>query len=316
MDCYGFDWMAGQIPIYREQLLTVEESVKEQAFDIRFKSGQPVAICGREGVFFLCVQGGTTRALEGELVRINEDQMKELFLRICSHSVFSHEQEIKKGYVRVNGSCRAGICGTAVLEDGKVKGLRDITTIVFRIPREKKGCADRLFLEQTDFRGGILIVGEPSSGKTTFLRDVAYSLSTGKFFQSGRVAVLDERGELGGVFDLGPCADVLCGYPKSAGFDAAIRMLSPEYLLCDELADQDLDAVQKSVFAGVPLIASVHASGQDLEKRPLCRRLLETGAFHTVVYLKGRESPGEILKIEKRGEPPWIESGSLGTGGS
>lgn len=314
MDTSGFDQVARQLSLYREQLLGVAETVKEQAFDIRFKSGQPVSICGREGVFFLKETGGVTRALVDGLLRTTPAQLQELFLQICAHSVFSHEHEIRRGYVRMNSSYRAGICGTAVLEDGRVKGVRDVTTIVFRIPREMRGCADRLFLESTDFSRGVLVAGEPSSGKTTFLRDLACSLSSGKFFPSRRVAVLDERGELGGAFDLGPCADVLCGYPKAEGFDTAIRMLSPEIVLCDELADTDLETVKRSVFAGVSLVASVHASREDLRKRRLCRELLDSGAFRTVVCLSGRSQPCEIESIETVGEE--YETAGGGPGGA
>ena len=47
--------------------------------------------------------------------------------------------------------------------------------------------------------------------------------------------MVDERGELGG-FDLGPNTDLLHGYPKAAGLDVAVRTLSPEIIVCDELS--------------------------------------------------------------------------------
>ena len=57
---------------------------------------------------------------------------------------------------------------------------------------------------------------------------------------------MDERGELGG-FDLGPNADLLQGYPKGAGMEMALRSLSPEVIVCDELGQHDLEAVQRVV---------------------------------------------------------------------
>ena len=68
---------------------------------------------------------------------------------------------------------------------------------------------------------------------------------------------MDERGELGG-FDLGPNADLLQGYPKGAGMEMALRSLSPEVIVCDELGQHDLEAVQRVVASGVALVASVH----------------------------------------------------------
>ncbi len=305
-----FDLLARQIPQYGDLLLRVPQEVKEQIFDIHLKAGQPVSLCGREGVFFLRKDGGLTRALTADLERTAPEEMREIFVQVCAHSVFSHEHEIQKGYVLMNGFCRAGVCGTAVLENGKLKSVRDVTSLTFRVPREARGCADRLFLEGVDLRRGLLVAGEPSSGKTTFLRDVAHSLSVGKFQPSRRVAVLDERGEIGGGFDLGPCADVLTGYPKAAAFDVAIRMLSPEYIVCDELSPEDLETVKRSAFSGVALVASVHAVREDLRRRPLCRELLRSGAFRTAVCLAGRAQPGEIESIETAEDEEYESAGS------
>ncbi len=298
MDTMGFDAVARELPPYRDRLLELDSHIKAQAFDIRFCAGQPASICGSGGTFFLREEGGVTRALAGGLLTLTMADLQALFLQVCGHSVFSHEEEIRRGWVQVGGFCRAGLCGTAVVENGQVKAVRDVTTLVFRIPRERQGCGDRLFLEGEGGLGGVLVVGEPSSGKTTLLRDISRSLSLGKFTPSRRVAVVDQRGEIAGPWDLGPCTDVLTGYPKPAAFDVALRMLSPEVIVCDELAPEDLPAVQSAVFAGAAVVASVHATGDDVRKRPLCRALLDTGAFRQMVCLAGRARPGEILRIE------------------
>lgn len=298
MNTFCYDKLACQIPIYHELLLGVPREIKGQAFDIHLKAEQPASVCGKEGVFFLRRSGGVTRALTEGLTCVSREEMQKIFTGICSQSVFSHERELQQGYVLTAESCRVGVCGTAVLENGRVKSVRDVSSLVFRISREIPGCGDRLFLEGAALSRGLLIAGEPSSGKTTLLRDIVHSLSVGKFQQARRVAVVDERGEIGGGFDLGPCADVLKGYPKAEAFDVAIRMLSPEFIVCDELSSNDLEAVRQSIFAGVPLIASVHTGKEDKSSRPLYKSLLETGAFGTTAYLSGRSQPGEIELVE------------------
>lgn len=297
MDTDSFDRIAGQIPLYGSRLLRVPDTVKEQAFDIHIKAGGPVSVCGAEGVFFLR-EGGVTRALTDDLLIVTESELRDVFLTACSHSVFSHEQELKDGYLIFGSGCRAGVCGTAVVENGKVRAVRDVTAIVFRIPRTALGCGDRLFLEGVDLRRGVLVAGEPSSGKTTLLRDLARSLSMGKFSPIRRVALIDEKGEFQ-LGDLGPCADVLKGYPKPAGFQLALKMLSPEFLVCDELSPDDLPAVRGAVLSGAALLASVHAGKGEFPRRPLCRKLLATGAFSAVVFLSGRGTPGEIECVYK-----------------
>lgn len=211
MDTSGFDTVARHIPLYRERLLALPGWVKDQAFDIHIASGQPLSLSGKEGALFLGKKG-VTRAFQEGIVTTPQ-QLRELFLAACGHSVFRHEEELRQGYVRLGENLRVGVCGTAVAEGGQVRSLRDITALVYRIPRQVPGCGDRLFLEGVPLERGVLVVGPPSSGKTTFLRDVARSLSLGRFGPSRRVAVVDERGELGG-YDLGPNADVLRGYPN------------------------------------------------------------------------------------------------------
>lgn len=300
----AFDAVASQIPRFGEALCTLPEEIKEHTFDIRLKSGQPVCLCGCGGFWFLKQDGAVTKKQQDNLPVCSFRELQEIFFQVCGQSVFCHEEEIREGYISLNSGCRVGVCGTAAVEKAGVKSVREITSLVFRIPREKLGCADKLFLSGSPLRQGVLVVGPPSSGKTTFLRDLATSLSCGKFFPLARVAVLDQRGELGGRFDLGPGADILRGYPKTAAFDIALRMFSPEYLICDELAQRDLKAIRSAVFGGAAVIASVHGEEKDVLERPLCRKLFKSGAFTTVVFLKGRESPGEIASL-KRAEEIW-----------
>lgn len=291
----AFDRVAMRLPLYQDRLLALEPDIKAQAYEIRYQ--RAVTVHGREGVFFLRRAGGMARHYGPGLLEVSPAQLQELLLDVCGRSVFSHEDELRQGYVQMDG-CRAGVCGTAVLENGRVRGLREVTSLAFRIPRECSGCGDRLFRAGVDMAEGLLISGEPGSGKTTLLRDIAKSLSLGRFGPSRRIAVLDCRGELGG--DLGPCADVLRGYPKAEGFDIAIRSLAPEIILCDELSPGDLEAVTAALHAGAGLVATVHGDASGA-RRPLCKALLATGAFGTLAVLRGRGSPTEIQRIIRQG---------------
>lgn len=300
----AFDHVASELLPVRDRLLALPGWIKAQAHDIHCKAGQPLAVCGREGIFYIKESGGFTDGRSfshcSRLLTITSRQLADLFFHVCGQSVFSHENELRQGYVQMQGVCRVGVCGTAVVEDGRVKSLRDVTSLVFRIPRDCPGCGDRLFLSGVDFDRGVLLGGEPGSGKTTLLRDLARSLSLGRFSRPRRVAVLDSRGELSG-FDLGPCADVLRDCPKAEGIQMIIRSLSPEVILCDELSPEDLPAVKGAVQAGVGLVATVHASPEDPVGRPLCRALLESRAFGTMVSLRGRRNPCEVADIRKTG---------------
>jgi len=206
----------------------------------------------------------------------------------------------------MKGGHRAGICGSAVVEEGEIVNIKDISSINIRIARSLSGVADAFLKMMANKQiKGVLLAGPPSSGKTTILKDIAKQLAGGYYGYNVKVAVVDERGELGAVYagesknDLGISCDVLDGYPKAQGMMQAIRCLSPDLIICDEIGtEQEARAVESCLNAGVRVIASVHAAGkEELRNRPSVRRLLATGAFDSIVLLKGRGAPGVIKAV-------------------
>ncbi|MCI1964686.1 MAG: Flp pilus assembly complex ATPase component TadA [Oscillospiraceae bacterium] len=285
--------------------------VKKHTQEIRLRVNKPVCICCAEGTYFLGPGGKLTcRPTSGLLVAQPRD-MEESFRNLCSYSIYSHENEIRNGYITLSGGHRAGICGTAVLQSESVGSVRSISSINLRISREIQGAADEL-LNQLGKRlaGGLLLAGAPSSGKTTILRDIARQMSSGLRGNLKKVAVVDERGEIAGTYmgipqnDLGCCCDVLDGYPKAEGIILAVRTLSPEIIICDEIGSgREVAAVEQGLNTGVNLIASIHAgSAEELMRRKQALNLLQTGAFGTVAILDASRGPGKIAGIYKAGD--------------
>ena len=93
---------------------------------------------------------------------------------------------------------------------------------------------------------------------------------------------------------------LILGYtpPELAGQLASQRLAQAVVGL-----DYARELSQGAVAAGVALVASVHGDPSGLLQRPLCRALLESGAFQTLVCLKGRSAPGELAWIQK--VAPW-----------
>lgn len=305
-----FDQAASLLGKLGGVLKKIPSDIKEETQEIRLRTGRPVTLCTHRRTWFL-TGAGALLPQDSELCPITDSaQMQEVFQGLCSYSVYSHEQEIREGYLVLRGGHRAGICGTASLHQGAIQSLRDISSICIRIAREKPGAADEIFRRLGHLETGLLIAGAPASGKTTVLRDLARQLASGGREGYRRVAVVDQRGELGNVFqgvpgnDLGISSDLLSGYPKVEGIQQAVRVLSPEYIICDELGgEEDARAVEAGMFSGVTMIATLHAgSRSELCRRPVCRRMLETGAFGYVVLLEGRQEPGKVSGILKVGD--------------
>ena len=159
-------------------------------------------------------------------------------------------------------------------------------------------------LDLIDPLDGILLCGPPCSGKTTMIRDMARLLS-GKH----KVSIIDERNEIAATvngmhsFDIGLC-DILVYMKKSDGVIHALRSLSPDIIVCDELGNaHDAELLLEAMRCGTAFIATVHArSIDDLRCRRATAAILDSGAFSYVAILSDRSSAGRIETVyELRG---------------
>ena len=81
--------------------------------------------------------------------------------------------------------------------------------------------------------------------------------------------MIDSRCELAAGLDGISAVDVLSSYPRGRGIEIAVRTLSPDYVVCDEISsDEDMSALRHAVGSGVRIIASAHGrSYSDLTAR-------------------------------------------------
>lgn len=266
--------------------IRVTKPISEVA-EIRIRAGREAALVDVHGKTCCCSEP------------FSAGEIADVFAEICRYSVYSFQGEIARGFVTLDGGNRVGICGTAVYKNGKIDFIKDISGLNIRIAHEKIGSANELY--ERFFREGaqsLILGGKPLSGKTTLLRDLARQLS-----ERYRVTIIDSRNELSGSvrgtpsFDVGKNTDVLCGAEKSDGIMMALRTMSPEVIICDEIAD-DEEAVERCAFCGVKLIASAHAGSLS----ELKSRFSETNLLRFFDCAAVVKNPGRILETAVGGE--------------
>ena len=129
---------------FTPMLEKVPQAVRDAVFDIRISVDKPVLLCCGDRILFLREDGDTAQYFSQNNVTATREDVEEIFLRLCGYSVYSHMEEIRGGFVSADRALRVGIGGTAVIEKGGIKTVRDVTSLSVRIPREKRGCAEEV----------------------------------------------------------------------------------------------------------------------------------------------------------------------------
>ncbi|MDK2836324.1 MAG: stage sporulation protein [Thermosediminibacterales bacterium] len=278
--------------------------------EIRIRQGKPLMIVGKNKDFMINKKGESTDSYDDSYIVSYEDCFKTLQL-ISQSSLYAFEEEIRNGYITLAGGHRVGLVGRAVIENGKIKTLKNITGFNFRISREVIGAADKVMSYLISSQKKVfntLIISPPQCGKTTLLRDIARQLSNGISllnFPGIKVCVVDERSEIASCYngmpqnDLGIRTDVLDGCPKAEGMMLLIRSMSPHVIITDEIGRrEDVIAIEEAVNAGVSIITTLHGSNlKELKKRPIVKEILETHLFERLIFLSNRLGVGTIEQV-------------------
>ena len=280
----------------RRCLRKLPESVTDEIQEIRLRCGRPVMISQRGKEVFLTSSGLTSK--NQNVIFMTSEDIARTFQAVMSHSVYSHEQDIAEGFVTIRGGCRVGICGSAVRNGNSVQSLRNVNGLNFRIAKEFQGIASGIWKQAEN--QSILIAGTVGSGKTTFLRDLCRIVG-----DNLKTSLIDERGEIASVvrgipqYDVGIMTDILDGYPRKDGILTALRVLTPAYIVCDEIStEEDVNAILQAHGCGVKFIASVHAGNfDDIRKRMMIQPLFQAGVFQYCVYLNREQAIQRVQRL-------------------
>lgn len=239
---------------------------------------------------------------------VGKETFQETLEYVSNYSLYAYENELKQGFITVEGGHRVGMAGQVIIENGKVKNLKQISSMNIRIAHEVLSCADMIFPYIANGKKicHTLIISPPRCGKTTLLRDIIRQVSDGNRWVKGcTVGVVDERSELGGCYlgipqnDLGIRTDILDCCPKAEGMLMLIRAMSPTVIAVDEIGSaEDVHALEYAMHCGCKMVATVHGkSMEEIRKKPLFEELVKAHCFERYVVLGNQRHIGEIEGI-------------------
>lgn len=264
-----------------------------QVQEIRLRNGKPVHL----------LINGLEKPLSDTGILTARD-MQETMEFVSRFSMYAYEEEIRQGFLTIKGGHRVGIAGKAVLSQGALKTIRNISFIHIRIACEYRDCARGLlpYLYENGILKSTLIFSAPGQGKTTLMRDLIRLISNGNSWGRSRtVAVVDERGELAACDqgvpqnDLGEQTDVMDGCPKTLGMRLMLRSMAPAVLAVDEIGGgEDVEAIFEAAGCGCVLLATAH--GENLSRllqKESFQKLKQAEVFERYIQLDGSTGPGK-----------------------
>lgn len=285
--------------------ISIDEIILNKITEIRIRKNKPFVIVIRNTSYFIDYNGDIYDYPTHNAVKIDSTSFDELFLKLCDYSIYSYSEDMKKGFITLKSGVRIGLTGTYV-ECDDISTVKDITGLNIRIHRKIFNCADKLLnsLYINSFPS-IIVAGPPNSGKTTLLRDIAYQLSDGFNNHYSKIAIIDERNEIAGKVndeysvEIGANCDVLTGFPKAKGIEIATRTLSPDMIICDEIATlQEVKSIEFAFSSGIAFALSVHlADRQNIFDKPVIRELISTNEFSYIVLFSNHTYEYQIIDI-------------------
>lgn len=273
-------------------LKILNEKVNMRAVnEIRLRADRPVVVNVSGKTFFLC-ENGVTSNLKSALYA-SKIIIEDVIFRASECSIYSVNEQIKKGFIVTDEAVRIGIGGNLIEENGHIKTMTNFSSCNIRVPHIVKNCSLNAFPYIVSEKGveNTLVISPPACGKTTFLRDFVSQLSERNLPYN--ILLLDERGELDQGINSN-FTDRIAFSTKKVGFENGIRSLAPDIIVTDEIGQaEDVEAIRYASSCGVKILASTHADNMETFcKKPLFADLIKEKIFKRFVLLSKRNGPG------------------------
>ena len=232
--------------------------------------------------------GSSVRFLSGKVflgISVSREDIDGIISALTGGALYAHRHTISEGFLTLGGGIRVGICGQARYEGDKLVGVSEVSSLLVRLPGARCSFENELLSAFKKTERGMLIYAPASGGKTTALKALIVRLAETKTVS--RISVIDERCELCTDEISRLDVDVFKGYKRADGMRIALRVMSPEVIMVDEIgASDEGEEMIESLMSGVKFIATAHGEKyDDVRRRKNLAPFFRLGIFDTFVRI-------------------------------
>lgn len=262
----------------------------EKLYELRIRQDKKVII-NYSGIYVELLEN--PQNLKSYIIATKNDI--ELIMGLASkRSFYAFNEQIKQGYITIEGGIRIGICGEIVKEKGEIITIKNINSLNIRFPHEILGCSDKVisYILNDNRILNTLIISPPACGKTTILRDIARNISLK--IKNVNILIIDEKNEISStingknMLNVGDSTDVYVNCKKEYGINIGIKNMRPDVIITDELSsDNEIDVLKNCVSSGVSIISSMHSKTKEhfLLKENVKEKIIKEKVFDRYIIL-------------------------------
>lgn len=251
--------------------------------EIRIRLNKPLDV-KINGVSYLLLADGTTCNNKNDAYIVHKEVFYHTLEKLARHSLYAYKDEIKNGFITIEGGHRVGIIGMCVIEDNKIKSVKDIKSLNIRLSHDVLNVSEKIDYIYDNGIKNTLIISPPGGGKTTLLRDMIRSFSDK---HDKTVGVVDERLELTDYFYSGIRTDVISNCPKHIAMSILLRTMNPDIICVDEIGNKnDVLALLDIFNCGVKVVSTIHGKSiTDIQNKRNLQPILNNKYFDYFIIL-------------------------------
>ena len=75
---------------------------------------------------------------------LTQNELQQVLLNASAQSQYAVQEQLRNGYLSLPGGYRIGVCGSTVVQNGCITGIREISSIALRVPHDIRQPPERL----------------------------------------------------------------------------------------------------------------------------------------------------------------------------